>query len=254
MICRNSGVDNAAGQKGEKRTAQQVNGASYIIYRSKGGAAAFQRVIGESKEAATRLLPQSKAAQERCPEGCKAADERIAPHKSFASAAERCVRTRRPAASIPPAERRRFKGSRRIHGGPRGKSQSPWPSLAAGGCHAAAPTSNSGARMRRESRTATLERRATRKPSAPAAERCVRTRRPAASSPSGAAAFQGVIGESKEGLGGNRNPPGPPWPPEAATRLRQQVTVAQGCAAKAATQQKNALPRKTLCHDSRALR
>ena len=38
-------------------------------------------------------------------------------------------------------------------------------------------------------------------------------------------------GESKEGLGGNRNPPGPPWPPEAATGLRPQQSAAQGCAA-----------------------
>ena len=58
--------------------------------------------------------------------------------------------------------------------------------------------------------------------------------------PSGAAAFQGVIGESKEGLGGNRNPPGPPWPPEAATRLLSQPYAAQGCAAQPARQRQNA--------------
>ena len=56
---------------------------------------------------------------------------------------------------------------------------------------------------------------------------------------SGAAAFQGVIGESKEGLGGTRNPPGPPWPPEAATRLLTQPNAAQGRAAKAARQRNN---------------
>ena len=27
--------------------------------------------------------------------------------------------------------------------------------------------------------------------------------------------YKGVIGESKEGIGGTRNPPCPPWPPEA---------------------------------------
>ena len=65
--------------------------------------------------------------------------------------------------------------------------------------------------------------------------------------PSGAAAFQGVIGESKEGLGGNRNPPGPPWPPEAATRLLTQPKAAQERATKAARQSKNAEQRKTPC-------
>ena len=47
-------------------------------------------------------------------------------------------------------------------------------------------------------------------------------------------------GESKEGLGGNRNPPLPPWPPEAATRLLPQPKAAQERAAKSAGQQKNA--------------
>ena len=35
---------------------------------------------------------------------------------------------------------------------------------------------------------------------------------------SGAAAVQRGTRESKEGVGGTRNPPIPPWPPEAATR------------------------------------
>ena len=65
---------------------------------------------------------------------------------------------------------------------------------------------------------------------------------------SGAAAFQGVIGESKEGLGGTRNPPGPPWPPEAATRLLTQPYAAQERAAKTSKQEKNAKPRKTPCN------
>ncbi|MGN0741974.1 MAG: hypothetical protein ACI4L8_04950, partial [Candidatus Fimadaptatus sp.] len=39
-------------------------------------------------------------------------------------------------------------------------SQSPYPSLAAGGCHAVAPSGTSGARMRRKNRKATEERRA----------------------------------------------------------------------------------------------
>ena len=52
-------------------------------------------------------------------------------------------------------------------------------------------------------------------------------------------------GESKEGLGGNRNPPGPPWPPEAATGLRPQQSAAQGCAAQATQQRLNARHRKT---------
>ena len=38
------------------------------------------------------------------------------------------------------------RGEKRIQGGSRGNSQSPWPSLAAGGSHKAAPSSISGAR------------------------------------------------------------------------------------------------------------
>ena len=61
-----------------------------------------------------------------------------------------------------------------------GKSQSPWPSLAAGGSHAAAAAAKCGVRTRRESRKATTERKATYHPLAPTAERRARTRRSAA--------------------------------------------------------------------------
>ena len=51
------------------------------------------------------------------------------------------------------------KGYPRIQGGSRGNSQSPYPSLAAGGSHAAAAAAKSGARMRRTARNATEERK-----------------------------------------------------------------------------------------------
>ena len=125
------------------------------------------------------------------------------------------------------------RGEQRIQGGSRGKSQSPWPSLAAGGCHAAAAAANSGARTRRETRKATAERKSTHKSLTNTAERCVRTQRSAASNPlAERRRYKGVSRESKEGVGGNRNPPIPPWPPEAATRLLPQPTAAQGRAAK----------------------
>ena len=63
---------------------------------------------------------------------------------------------------------------------------------------------------------------------APAAQRPA----PAATSPSRSGGVSRGKGESKEGLGGNRNPPGPPWPPEAATRLLPQPKSTQERAAK----------------------
>ena len=101
--------------------------------------------------------------------------------------------------------------------------------MAAGGCHKAA----AAARMRRKDAprkpqgnvrtqsTTPTQSFATRQSAA--LERAASPPPP----PSGAAAFQGVIGESKEDLGGNRNPPNPPWPPEAATRLLTQQKAAQ---------------------------
>ncbi|MGN1069020.1 MAG: hypothetical protein ACI4P5_01290, partial [Candidatus Fimadaptatus sp.] len=57
-----------------------------------------------------------------------------------------------------------------------------WPSLAAGGSHKAAAAAKAAQERRHESRKATAERKATRTPPfAPAAERRVRTQRPAAS-------------------------------------------------------------------------
>ena len=64
-------------------------------------------------------------------------------------------------------------------------------------------------------------------PFAPAAERCVRTQRSAAFNPQRSGGVSRGKGESKVGLGGNRNPPGPPWPPEAATRWLLPATAAQ---------------------------
>ena len=52
------------------------------------------------------------------------------------------------------------RGEKRIQGGSRGNSQSPYPSLAAGGCHAAAIAAKGGARTRHTARNATEERRA----------------------------------------------------------------------------------------------
>ena len=76
---------------------------------------------------------------------------------------------------------------------------------------------------------------------APAAERLVRPRRPAASIPlAERRRYKGVRRESKEGVGGTRNPPIPPWPPEAATRLLTQPNAAQERAPKPAKQRKNA--------------
>ena len=52
--------------------------------------------------------------------------------------------------------------------------------------------------------------------------------------------YKGVSRESKEGVGETRNPPIPPWPPEAATRLRPRATAAQGCTTQPARQRQNA--------------
>ena len=60
------------------------------------------------------------------------------------------------------------------------------------------------------------------------AERNIRTSRHAASNPSAERRrYKGVRRESKEGVGGTRNPPIPPWPPEAATRLLPQPKAVQ---------------------------
>ena len=58
-------------------------------------------------------------------------------------------------------------------------------------------------------------------------------------------------GESKEGLGGNRNPPGPPWPPEAATRLLTQPKAAQERAAKPQGNARTQSSIQTLCPNGR---
>ena len=109
-----------------------------------------------------------------------------------------------------------------------------------GGDHKAAAAAKAAQGRCREGYKATSERKATCPSLAPAAERRVRTRRSAASNPQRSGGVSRGKGESKEGLGGNRNPPGPPWPPEAATRLRPQAKAAQERAAKAARQHKNA--------------
>ena len=110
----------------------------------------------------------------------------------------------------------------------------------------AAPTSTSGARTPPQNQQFSARTQNT------TPDICPNGRAPHQNAPlrrlqplSGAAAFQGVIGESKEDLGGNRNPPNPPWPPEAATRWQPQAQAAQGCAAKPTVQRQNAKPRKT---------
>ena len=142
----------------------------------------------------------------------------------------------------------------------------------------------SGARMRRESCKAMAERKAPTNPPpplqqgrAPRKNAALRRLQPH----SGAAAFQGVkenprrarVGRAQRDwsaaavqphgtLGANahsaeprnRNPPIPPWPPEAATRLRQQAPAAQGRAPKTAKQRQNAEHRKTPCFSGRAPR
>ena len=102
---------------------------------------------------------------------------------TLAPAAERRVRTRRSAASIPQRSGGVSRGNRRIQGGPRGKSQSPWPSLAAGGCHMPALTGNSGARKLPQHQQSSGIMQSTARPLAPATERCARTPRSAASNP-----------------------------------------------------------------------
>ena len=98
-----------------------------------------------------------------------------------------------------------------------------------GGCHTAAAAAKSGARMHHTTRKATAERKAA-YTIAPAAERRARAQRLAASIPiAERRRYKGVRRESKEGVGGTRNPPIPPWPPEAATWLLPQPTAAQEC-------------------------
>ena len=135
------------------------------------------------------------------------------------------------AAPPPPTPQRSggvSRGNRRIHGGPWGKSQSPWPSLAAGGCHKAAAAAKSGARTpprwpQRNKRTQSCT---------PTLCHCVRAPRKNAPHrrlhpPAERRRYKGVRRESKEGVGGTRNPPIPPWPPEAATRLLPQPKAVQ---------------------------
>ena len=64
--------------------------------------------------------------------------------------------------------------------------------------------------------------------SAPAPQPRSHPSTPAASNPQRSGGVSRGKGESKEDLGGNRNPPNPPWPPEAATRLLPQPSAAQG--------------------------
>ena len=65
-----------------------------------------------------------------------------------------------------------------------GKSQSPWPSLAAGGCHTAAPSAISSARTRRETRKAPKKRKSSHPNPVPQRQRAAQeARRPAASNP-----------------------------------------------------------------------
>ena len=103
-------------------------------------------------------------------------------------------------------------------------------------------------------------------PFAPAAERCVRTQRSAAFNPQRSGGVSRGKGESKEGPrwsraarlecgcraaarntgrvsaqcgAGNRNPPGPPWPPEAATRCCRSQQRRKNVATNAAKQRQN---------------
>ena len=187
---------------------------------------------------------------------------------SLAPAAERRARTPRHAASIPPAERRRYKGVRRESkegvGGTRNPPIPPWPPEAATRL-LPQPTATQGSATK-----TTRQRQNAKQPPIPCP--CGSAPRKNAPScrlqpPSEAAAFQGVkenprrarVGRAQRDwsaaavqphgtLGANahsaeprnRNPPGPPWPPEAATRLRPQPTATQERAAKPARQQQNA--------------
>ena len=163
------------------------------------GAAAVQRGTRESKEgvggtrnppippwppeAATRLLSQPKAAQERA---AKAARQR----QNTKQHPKPCNSGRAPRKNAPPCRLHPpsgaaavQRGEKRIQGGSRGNSQSPYPSLAAGGCHAAAAAAKIGARTRRESRKTTAERKAPHPLICNKAERRARTQRSAASIP-----------------------------------------------------------------------
>ena len=91
-----------------------------------------------------------------------------------------------------------------------------------------APAAERRVRTRRKTRKAMPERKAAHPTFATTAGRRVRTRRPAASIPiAERRRYKGVRRESKEGVGGTRNPPIPPWPPEAATRQLTQPKAAQ---------------------------
>ena len=76
--------------------------------------------------------------------------------------------------------------------------------------------------------------------SAPAPQPRSHPSTPAASNPQRSGGVSRGKGESKEDLGGNRNPPNPPWPPEAATRLLTQQKAAQERRRDAARQHQNA--------------
>ena len=145
------------------------------------------------KEAATWLLPQPKAAQECCRYDRTATEERRTTRTTL------CNNGRAPRKNAPPCRLHPHsgaaavqRGEKRIQGGSRGNSQSPYPSLAAGGSHKAAAAANSGARTRRKTFNAT--RTQSNKPAplqqggAPRQNAALCRLQPL----SGAAAFQGV--------------------------------------------------------------
>ena len=120
------------------------------------------------------------------------------------------------------------RGEQRIQGGSRGNSQSPYPSLAAGGCHKAAAAAISGARMQQQKPHGNARTQSNTPNPLPQRQSAAPERSaPPPPTPQRSGGVSRGKGESKEGLGGNRNPPNPPWPPEAATWLRQQAPAAQ---------------------------
>ena len=138
-------------------------------------------------------------------------------------------------------------------GGTRNPPIPPWPPEAATRW---LPPATAAQGSRSESRNAPAECRATTQPFATRRSATPERRAPPPPSPQRSGGVSRGKGESKEGPrrsraarlecgcraaarntgrecaqcgAGNRNPPGPPWPPEAATRWLPPATAAQGC-------------------------
>ena len=198
------------------------------------GAAAVQRgekrIQGGSRGNSQSPYPSLAAGGSHMAAAAAISGARMPPHKPQGngrtqSSIHHCPCGRAPRKNAPPCRLHPLsgaaavqRGEKRIQGGSRGNSQSPYPSLAAGGCHMAAAAAKISARMLPRNQQGNGRTQSSK-------HHCPCGRAPRKNAPpcrlhphSGAAAVQRGTRESKEGVGGTRNPPGPPWPPEAATR------------------------------------